>query len=163
MVTILEVPANIFSTITENAIKLQHAYGDYIYNNLLLKEMQDQYYNTLIDFPGTMFTRPTGIFFVAYDDHDNSLGIIGLRKFKDDVCEMKRFYVDPQYRGNGVGKLLVSRIIQTAKEFGYKKMYLDTDPRMPAAIKIYKSYGFIEIEPYYSSLNTDGVYMELLL
>ena len=145
----------------DDAIRLQRDYGSYIYDELQLKEMQDKYYHTLKDFPGEMFTRPLGTFFVAYNDNNEALGIIGIRKFADGIWEMKRFYLDPKFRGAGFGKQLVSKIINVAKEFGYSKMYLDTDPRMPAAIKIYKQFGFVEVPPYYDSLNTDGVYMEL--
>ena len=93
---------------------------------------------------------------------DQIAGCIALRKVDDDTCEMKRLYLRPEFRGKGLGKPIVDRIVHEARAIGYSKMRLDTMPgRMDQAIKLYRSIGFKEIPAYYDSPFTDTLYMEL--
>jgi putative acetyltransferase len=106
------------------------------------------------------YSEPTGCIILCYEN-DKPIGCVGLRKFAEDVCEMKRLYLRKEARGKGIGRVLAIKIIEKAKELGYKKMQLDTIETMKEAIALYKSMGFKEIKPYrYNPL--DGVlYMEL--
>lgn len=89
-------------------------------------------------------------------------GCIALRKLDEGICEMKRLYLDNEFRGKGIGNKLVSLIINDAKKIGYKIMRLDTiKEKMPKAVKIYESYGFKEIKPYYHNPYPHSIYMEL--
>lgn len=91
-------------------------------------------------------------------------GCIALRKLDDDICEMKRLYLRPKFRGKGHGKKLVGAILTEAKQSGYSRMRLDTLPgRMEKAIDLYRSIGFKEIGPYYDNPSPDVLYMELAL
>jgi GNAT superfamily N-acetyltransferase len=74
---------------------------------------------------------------------------------------MKRLFVRPTYRGTGLGRVLVNAIIDEARKLGYTHMRLDTLPgRMDKAIALYRSIGFVEIEPYYTSVE-GAKFMEL--
>lgn len=108
------------------------------------------------------YSPPEGrLYTVLSSDGENS-GCIGLRKFADGVCEMKRLYVKPAARGKGIGKALVERVIKDAKEIGYSRMRLDTiEEKMGKAVDIYKECGFVEIEAYYDNPNPHTLYMEL--
>jgi putative acetyltransferase len=77
---------------------------------------------------------------------------------------MKRLYVRPEFRGQGVGKELVTTLIEAAREIGYERMLLDTLPgKMDRAIALYRRFGFREIAPYYHNPVEGALFMELRL
>jgi putative acetyltransferase len=116
----------------------------------------------LANLPGD-YAPPDGRLFLAKDD-DELAGCIALRKLAPGVCEMKRLFVRPAYRGTGLGRVLVERIIDEARRLGYTHMRLDTMPgRMDKAIALYRSIGFVEIAPYYVNPVADATFMELKL
>ena len=91
-------------------------------------------------------------------------GCIALRRIDDEVCEMKRLYVRPEFRGKGLGKALAERVIIEARRIGYKKLRLDTvEPVMRAAVAMYRQLGFREIPPYRENPIEGALYMELEL
>ena len=116
----------------------------------------------LASLPGD-YEPPDGRLLLATED-DQLAGCIALRKLGDGVCEMKRLFIRPAYRGKGLGRVLVAAIIDEARQLGYTHMRLDTRPgRMDQAIALYRSIGFVEIEPYYESPIGDAKYMQLEL
>jgi len=91
-------------------------------------------------------------------------GCIALHRLEDRVCEMKRLYVRPQFRGRGLGGALAERVIADARSLGYSHMRLDTvEPLMQDAIRMYRRLGFREIPPYCCNPIEGAVYMELRL
>ena len=116
----------------------------------------------LKNLPGD-YAPPDGRLLLATDDAGLA-GCIALRKVAPGLCEMKRLFVRSTHRGAGLGRTLVETIIDEARQHGYKKMRLDTLPgRMDKAIALYRSIGFIEIDPYYESPIEDTKFMELEL
>ncbi len=91
-------------------------------------------------------------------------GCIALHKLEDDVCEMKRLYLRPQFRGKGLGRALADRIITEARQIGYQRMRLDTvEPVMKDAVAMYGKFGFREIAPYCANPIAGALCMELSL
>jgi putative acetyltransferase len=113
----------------------------------------------LAELPGN-YAPPTGRLFLAVIG-DQAAGCIALRKIGEGICEMKRLYVRPTFRGTGLGRKLTEKLIETASELGYKQMRLDTVPgKMDSAIALYRSLGFKEIEPYYSNPVEGALFFE---
>jgi ribosomal protein S18 acetylase RimI-like enzyme len=112
------------------------------------------------ELPGE-YVPPTGRLYLAIENGQTA-GCIALRKLDDGLCEMKRLYVRPQFRGRRLGRTLVDRIIEDARQIGYRRMRLDTLPgKMDAAIAMYRSLGFKDIERYYDNPYETAAFMEL--
>jgi ribosomal protein S18 acetylase RimI-like enzyme len=112
--------------------------------------------------PGA-YGPPDGQLLLAHCDN-RAAGCIALRKLAPGICEMKRLYVRPDYRGLGFGRKLVERLIADARAIGYERMRLDTvKSAMKDAIALYRTLGFREIAPYSSIPIESALWLVLLL
>jgi GNAT superfamily N-acetyltransferase len=90
---------------------------------------------------------PRGAFYLV--ERDGTLAAMGgLRRVRDGIAEVKRFYVRPSHRGHGLGESLMQRVVADAAAFGYRTLYLDTAPFMTAAHRLYEAAGFTDRGPY---------------
>jgi GNAT superfamily N-acetyltransferase len=93
------------------------------------------------------FLPPAGTFLVAYLDN-RPAGCGALRRFADGVAEVKRMYVEPWARRNGIGRHILAELEATARRLGYRAVRLETGTRQPEAIRLYESAGYQPIAKY---------------
>jgi putative acetyltransferase len=113
----------------------------------------------LTQLPGG-YAPPNGRLLLAYAKSDVA-GCGALRRLEDGVCEMKRLFVRPAFRRQGVGRLLAQELVEEARRIGYAAMRLDTLASMRAALALYASMGFHRIPPYYANPLPEVVYLEV--
>ncbi len=89
-------------------------------------------------------------------------GCVAMKQLGDGICEMKRFYVRPDFRGKGIGEALAKAIIAAGRDAGYARMRLDTVPSMQSAIRIYEALGFRDTDPYVFNPIPGVRYLELV-
>ena len=126
-------------------------------NPILAKVVRD----TLAEFganrPGTVYydettdalyhlfhSKPRGLYYVAEinDEVVGGGGLFPTDGLPEDTCELVKMYLLPKARGKGLGKLLIEKIIEEAKNLGYKNIYLESMPELKQALKTYEKFGF---------------------
>ena len=115
----------------------------------------------LATLPGK-YAPPRGRLYLLFDGSAPA-GCAAVRPFRDEIAEMKRLYVKPQFRNRGYARMLSEKLIEEARTIGYGAIYLDTLRSMAEARKLYASLGFVEFEPYYDNRLPDVCYMKLVL
>lgn len=115
----------------------------------------------LATLPGA-YAAPDGCLLIARDG-DAIMGCAALRRASEADGEMKRLYVRDAARGRGVGRALVDRVLQRARDAGYERVVLDTLPTMAAAQAMYAQLGFRDIAPYYDNPVAGTRYLALPL
>ena len=113
----------------------------------------------LANLPGAYGDVDGRLFFAEVDGRP--AGCVGIRRFSEGVCEMKRLYVDPDARGRGLGRQLALQAIKAAQELGYRRILLDTMPMMRIAVKLYRELGFTEAPAYYPTPIEGTIFLTL--
>ncbi len=125
----------------------------------------------LAELPGD-YSLPNGRLLLA-ECGDQLAGCVALHKLDVDagvppvrgkICEMKRLYLRPNFRGRGLGRILAEAVIAEARKVGYDRMRLDTvEPVMKDAVGLYRKLRFREIEAYRPNPQPGTLYLELAL
>ena len=113
----------------------------------------------LAGLPGA-YAPPRGRLLLALANGE-AAGCVALRPREGMICEMKRLFVRPAFRGQHLGRRLAERVVEEARGIGYRTMRLDTLPSMHAAIRLYEALGFVRCAAYYQSPLRNTVFMEL--
>ncbi len=109
-----------------------------------------------IDKPGTVFTDPTtdnlyklfkttkSIYWVAEENKMvlGGCGIYPTTGLPENCAELVKFYLSAPSRGKGIGKELMQKSINSAKQFGFKQLYLESFPELRKAVSLYEKAGF---------------------
>ena len=155
MITIIQAE---FADEIEEARRLFREYEAWLGMDLCFQGFDEE----LKSLPGK-YAKPDGRLFLASVDGE-PVGCIAMRKLGDGVCEMKRLYLRAAARGKGLGMALIEKLIDEARDAGYRKMRLDTHPlKMGKAVSLYEAHGFYPIPPYYHNPHEDVLFMELNL
>ena len=91
---------------------------------------------------------PTGVIALAHDADEKLLGCGMMRKIRPDAAEFKRMFVRPEGRGQGIGRMLVERRMEVAKEMGITAIYADTLTASTTMHEMYRDLGFKQIARY---------------
>ncbi len=120
----------------------------------------------MTELPGR-YGPPEGCILAAIDSQVEAsksvIGCIALKKLSPGICEMKRLFIRPAYRGMALGRRLSEALLAQARLLGYQRMRLDTIATMQAAVQLYRSLGFTEIPPYYDNPIPDALFLECRL
>jgi putative acetyltransferase len=115
----------------------------------------------LATLPGE-YAPPAGRLLLALDAL-SSAGCVALRPLDAGTAEIKRLYVRPAYRGQGLGRALAEAAIAAARQTGRSRVVLDTLPSMGGAIALYRSLDFEEVAPYLAAPTPGAVCYQLRL
>jgi ribosomal protein S18 acetylase RimI-like enzyme len=109
-----------------------------------------------------MYGAPRGVLLLA-EIAGTLTGCAAVRPLEGVICELKRVYVRPVFRGTGVGRRLTESAMRAAREMGYQRIRLDTLPQMQAAQRLYEEFGFRDIPAYYGEPMAGQRFMEAAL
>jgi putative acetyltransferase len=140
-----------------DAIHLFNEYASSLNISLAFQNFSEEL--NIID---SMYGSPSGCLLLVYDK-EQAIACAAYRKIGEGICELKRMYIKPSYRGLKIGQTLLEMLCSSAFDNGYSTMRLDTLDAMLPAIGLYKKNGFYEIPAYYHNPHEGVVYMEKCL
>jgi len=108
------------------------------------------------------YSPPTGGLLLARVD-GVAAGAVGVWQQSPGICEMKRLYLKPEFRGLELGRRLAEGIVEEGRRLGYRAIRLDTLQTMVAARALYARMGFVEVPAYYRNPIEGAVFMEMPL
>lgn len=115
-----------------------------VFDELDIPKVGTAYEDPYLDLMFEEYNKPKSIYYVVEKDGIvvGSAGIAPLANEAVSICELQKMYFLPETRGIGIGAEMMEVCLQSAKNFGYEKCYLETMPFMLAAQKLYKKAGF---------------------
>jgi GNAT superfamily N-acetyltransferase len=90
---------------------------------------------------------PGGAYVVGYEGAVPVAGG-GVRRLTEDIGEIKRMYVLPDQRSRGLARALLGALEEAARSLGYLAVRLDTGPKRVHALALYRSAGYVDVDPY---------------
>jgi GNAT superfamily N-acetyltransferase len=132
------------------------------YSSLVAEALCFQNFDQELEALPGQYAPPAGTLLIARDG-SSAAGCVALRPVDAATGEMKRMYVRERYRGGGLGRRLALEVIEEAKRRGYRRMVLDTLPKLATAIALYRDLGFRETGPYLACPTPGALCFELRL
>jgi putative acetyltransferase len=103
-----------------------------------------------------------GVMLIVVDPAGRVVGTAAVRRLEPGVTELKRMWLRPVCRGRGLARRLMDRVLEEARALGGRVLRLDSEQRLAAAVRLYRSYGFEEIPDYNRNPRAE-LWMELRL
>lgn len=103
------------------------------------------YFDSATDSLYESFQRPNSVYFVAENENGKVVGGGGVYPTEGlpaDTCELVKMYLLPEARGAGLGRTIIEKCLDTARNFGFSKVYLESMPELKKALKVYEKFGF---------------------
>lgn len=122
------------------------AINDFIVSIFVEEYNFEKYREGLKKFNNLEYVKSGGDMWMAVDEKDEIVGTIAIMKKDDGSAELKSFYVDKKYRGNGISKQLFNTAMDFCKEIDLNRIFLGTYESMETAIQFYQKRGFNQIE-----------------
>ncbi len=106
------------------------------------------YFDPTTDALFELFRTPGSYYYVATIDEKvvGGCGIFPTENLPDGTCELVKLYVAKEARGTGLGKQLMEKSMNWAKENGYTQVYLESMPELSKAVSIYEKVGFKSLD-----------------
>ncbi len=137
------------------------AYTDFLIENapVFAKYLEIQNYDDELKDLSVKYGEPKGRLYLALHD-GKPAGCIAMKPFDEHSCELKRLYVKPEFRGNGLAERLCRLILTEARAAGCNRVLLDTLPFLTVAQHIYTKLGFYEVPPHHESPMGNSIFMQ---
>ncbi|HEX9151058.1 MAG TPA: GNAT family N-acetyltransferase [Flavobacterium sp.] len=115
-----------------------------VFDELNIPKVGTAYEDPYLDFMFEEYNKPKSVYYVVEKEGEiiGSAGVAPLENETETICELQKMYFLPETRGLGIGSKMMAMCLQSAKEFGFEKCYLETMPFMHDAQKLYKKTGF---------------------
>jgi GNAT superfamily N-acetyltransferase len=144
--TVAEVDEITFSVVDAASQQARWAMGRY-FDELERRFSQGFDSSHAFDEAAVGLNPPRGVFVIACAD-GTTIGCGGIQCLDDDTAEIKRMWVDPRWRGVGVGKRLLGHLEDEVRRLGCARVVLDTNESLTEAIALYGRLGYVPIDRY---------------
>ncbi len=111
----------------------------------------------LKDIEASYFKRG-GLFEVIEDEAGRLLGTVGLYPLDNETCELRKMYFAKELRGRGIGRQMLERMVESARQRGFRRITLETASVLERAIHLYTRFGFKPFETRHVSARSDQTY-----
>jgi putative acetyltransferase len=112
-----------------------------------------------IDIPGTVYTDPTtdhlsevfknpkSVYWVAKENGKilGGCGVFPTDALPEGYAELVKFYLTKETRGKGIGRALMEKCFDSARELGFTHLYLESFPNLSKAVSMYEKSGFVAL------------------
>ena len=115
-----------------------------VFDELNIPKVGTAYEDPYLDLMFEEYNKPKSVYYVVEKEGRiiGSAGVAQLENEAETICELQKMYFLPETRGLGIGSQMMAKCLQSAKNFGFEKCYLETMPFMLDAQKLYKKAGF---------------------
>ncbi|WP_456313371.1 GNAT family N-acetyltransferase [Pseudomonas shirazensis] len=115
-----------------------------VFDEMEIPKVGTAYADPYLDLMFEEYNKPNSVYFVV-EKEGRAIGSAGIAPLENEdpaICELQKMYFLPETRGLGIGAKMMDKCLNAARDFGFKKCYIETMPFMHAAQKLYVKAGF---------------------